>query len=216
MKIMYLTRMELDTGKRSTMIALNSPQKLHGAIESSFDFSERKRKLWRIDRLGDKTYLLLLSEDKPNLSEAVEQFGVSGIENGFETRDYSRLLERIENGSTWRFKLTANPTISSSEKCKNGERGNVKAHISDKYQVKWLLDRAKKHGFVLNEDEFCVTEVKWYIFRKGTERNRVSILSVTYEGTLKVTDKDKFCSTLINGIGREKAYGLGMLTVVKG
>lgn len=216
MKLMYLTRMELDTGKRNTMIALGSPQKLHGAIESSFDSSERKRKLWRIDRLGDRTYLLLLSEDKPDLSAAVAQFGVSGVENGFETRDYSRLLERIENGGVWRFKLTANPTISTSEKCKSGERGNVKAHISDKYQVKWLLDRAEKHGFAIDENELCVTGVKWYIFRKGAERNRVSILSVTYEGILKVTDKDKFCNTLINGIGREKAYGLGMLTVVKG
>lgn len=211
---MYLTRMELDLRKRSAMTALNSPQKLHGAIESAFASEERKRKLWRIDKLGEKTYLLLLSEDKPNLSAAVEQFGVS--ENGFETRDYSPLLERIRDGSVWHFKLTANPTVSSSEKCKNGERGNVKAHISDRYQVKWLLDRAEKHGFALGEEDFCVTGVKWYIFRKGAERNRVSILSVTYEGTLKVTDKKAFCDTLINGIGREKAYGLGMLTVVKG
>lgn len=210
---MYLTRMELDMRKRSAMTALNSPQKLHGAIESAFDSEERKRKLWRIDKLGEKTYLLLLSEDKPDLSAAVEQFGVS--ENGFETRDYSPLLERIQDGSVWHFKLTANPTISSSEKCKTGERGNVKAHISDQYQVKWLLDRAEKHGFALSKDDFSVTGVKWYIFRKGAERNRVSILSVTYEGTLKVTDKKAFCDTLINGIGREKAYGLGMLTVVR-
>lgn len=200
--------------KRSTMTALNSPQKLHGAIESAFDSEERKRKLWRIDKLGEKTYLLLLSEDKPNLSAAVEQFGVS--ENGFETRDYSPLLERIQDGSVWHFRLTANPTISSSKKCKTGERGKVEAHISDKYQMKWLLDRAEKYGFTLSEDDFCVTGVKWYIFRKGAERNRVSILSVTYEGILKVTDKKAFCETLINGIGREKAYGLGMLTVVKG
>ncbi len=213
---MYLTRMELDMRKRSAMTALNSPQKLHGAIESAFNSEERKRKLWRIDKLGEKTYLLLLSEDKPNLSAAVEQFGVSGSKGGFETRDYSPLLERIQNGSVWHFRLTANPTISLSKKCKTGERGNVKAHISDQYQVKWLLDRAEKHGFALNENEFCVTGVKWYIFRKGAERNRVSILSVTYEGTLKVTDKKAFCEALINGIGREKAYGLGMLTVVKG
>lgn len=202
--------------KRSTMIALNFPQKLHGAIESAFDSEERKRKLWRIDKLGEKTYLLILSEDKPDLSNAVLQFGVSEAGIGFETKDYLPLLERIQDGTVWHFKLTANPTVSSSEKCKTGERGNVKAHISDQYQVKWLLDRAEKHGFALNENEFCVTGVKWYIFRKGAERNRVSILSVTYEGKLKVTDKKAFCEALINGIGREKAYGLGMLTVVKG
>ena len=33
---MYLSRAELDPTRRSTMIALTSPQKFHGAVENSF------------------------------------------------------------------------------------------------------------------------------------------------------------------------------------
>ena len=36
----------------------------------------------------------------------------------------------------------------------------------------------------------------------------------TYEGVLTVTDEELFKAALVQGIGREKAYGLGMLTIV--
>ena len=61
---MYLSRVELDPTRRSTMAALAAPQKLHGAVESAFA-GERRRRLWRLDRLGERLYLLLLSEDVP-------------------------------------------------------------------------------------------------------------------------------------------------------
>ncbi|MBR7005526.1 MAG: type I-E CRISPR-associated protein Cas6/Cse3/CasE [Candidatus Methanomethylophilaceae archaeon] len=32
---------------------------------------------------------------------------------------------------------------------------------------------------------------------------------------LKVTDADRFRESMVNGIGRAKAYGCGMLTVAK-
>ena len=38
---------------------------------------------------------------------------------------------------------------------------------------------------------------------------------VTYEGLLTVTDAAKFREALTSGIGRGKAYGLGLLTVVR-
>ena len=53
---MYLSRTELDPARRSTMIALTSPQKFHGAVENSFS-GERRRRLWRLDRLNGKLYL---------------------------------------------------------------------------------------------------------------------------------------------------------------
>ena len=50
---MYLSRVELDPTRRSTMTALAAPQKFHGAVESAFS-GERRRRLWRLDRLGEK------------------------------------------------------------------------------------------------------------------------------------------------------------------
>ena len=85
---MYLSRVELDPTRRSTMAALAAPQKLHGAVESAFT-GERRRRLWRLDRLGERLYLLLLSEDVPELSGVVEQFGTGAAA---ETRSYDPLF----------------------------------------------------------------------------------------------------------------------------
>ena len=92
------------------MIALANPQRFHGAVEQAFP-GERRRRLWRLDPLGGKLYLMILSEDAPDLSGIEEQFG-SG-EPG-ETKSYDPLLERILPDSVWRFRLTANPTVSSA------------------------------------------------------------------------------------------------------
>ena len=71
---MYLSRAELDPTRRETMVALISPQKFHGAVENAFA-GARRRRLWRLDQLGEKLYLLLLSEERPDLTALCAQFG---------------------------------------------------------------------------------------------------------------------------------------------
>ena len=206
--------MELDTDKRDTRKALFAPNLLHGAIESSFP-GERERHLWRIEKFQNRYYLLLLSPQAPDLFRAARQFGLEDGENAWQTKSYDPLLERIRNNSIWQFRLTANPTksVKSSQK---GKCGTVHAHVTPEYQLKWLMDRCEAHGFAVESDEVCVTESKWLRFYKGRERKRpVSILSVTFEGILKVTDEERFCRTLKEGIGRGKAFGMGLLTVMR-
>ena len=206
---MYLIRMELDTSKRKCAMALSSPSLFHGAIESSFP--EVSRKLWRIDKLRGVTYLLLLSDVKPDLSAAAEQFGT---ERGWQSRNYDELLGSICSGDRRRFRLTANPVITKS--AGTGERGTVMAHLTYTQQEKWLYDRAEKYGFSLKEGEFSVTQSEWVMFRKRRDNGRpVSFKETTFEGILTVTDAELFRETLCRGIGREKAYGCGLMTVLR-
>ena len=94
------------------------------------------------------------------------------------------------------------------------DRGVVAAHCSTRFQKQWLLDRAEKHGFAVSEDDFNVVDVHWQHFEKHGVRP-VTLLSVTYEGALLITDPEAFQSMLCKGIGRGKAYGLGMITVIR-
>ncbi len=202
---MYLTRLKLDINNRRTMSALASPNLFHGALESAFP-GERKRRLWRIDTLRQETYLMILSEDKPDLSKVAEQF--SSPEEKWESLPYEKLLDRISAGSRWHFRLAANPTVKKDNK--------VMAHITAKYQREWLMKRAGRLGFRLEEDEFQVTGSHWYRFRKKREEKQyVSLLAVTFEGTLTVEDPELFRQTLCRGVGREKAFGMGLLTVAR-
>ena len=206
---MYLTRMELDTSKRKTIIALTAPKLFHGAIEQAL--TERDRKLWRVDQIGMKTYLLLVTQKKPDLTAAAAQFGTA---DGWVTRDYSPFLENIHTGEKRRFRLTANPIITKSKG--TGNRGDVKNHVTVEQQQQWLMDRAEKHGFHLQPDEFSVVESRWFSFVKGNEGlKKVVFHAVTFEGVLTVTDEALLRDALQNGIGREKAYGCGMMTVLR-
>lgn len=221
---MYLTRMELDLRRKKTMLAFANRRLFHGAVESAFE-GERKRRLWRIDRLGNTSYLLIVSEDKPNLKSAFEQFGPYQKEAYWESKQYDKLFERIENESTWQFRLTANPTVSSSkDRGKSNsqkqdktetKRGSVYAHNVERYQREWIKKKAEKNGFCIEDENFAVLQSQWMQFTKREEGSRVSFISVTYEGILTVTDKEAFIKALTEGIGREKAYGMGMLTIMK-
>ncbi len=215
---MYLTRMELNVNKRETMKALASPSMIHGAVENAFQ-GERKRRLWRIDCLDGKWFLMIVSEERPDLKEAVKQFGMQDLM--WETKDYRPLLDRIQDGGRWHFRLTANPTVSrmdqrgkETETAALKTRGKVYAHQTAEQQEQWLIKRASRHGFALEKEGFCVVHQEWFHFKKKSqEQGLVSIAGVTFEGVLTVTDADLFRKALCDGIGREKAYGMGMLTV---
>ena len=217
---MYLSRVMLDITRRDTMLALQNPAMFHGAVERAFE-PRAGRSLWRLDTLGERRCLLLLSEEKPQLTALAAQFGT---EETPETREYAPLLDRILPGSRWQFRLHANPTYSS--KSRDG-RGKVHACTlvrkpekcrpgmpEPKTQVGWLLHQAEVHGFAVEEDQFNVTGIQWYAFTKKTGE-RVRLLGVTYEGLLTVTDAEKFREALCEGVGRGKAYGMGMLTVMR-
>lgn len=216
---MYLSRIELDTKSRETMRALASPSRFHGAVERAFD-GDRSRNLWRIDTLGDRTYLLLLSRELPRLDALATQFGYGQ----YETRDYDKLLSRIADGRRFRFRLVANPTFSKSpgkDAAVSKTRGRVIGCSTPEYQAEWLCRRAGSHGFdVTYTDEnetrcsFTITKSRRLSFDKGSDGRNVKLLSVTYEGELTVTDAEKFKALLCDGIGRGKAYGQGMMTVV--
>ena len=205
---MYLSRIKLDTSRTETMRALASPSVFHGAIESADD--ERTRKLWRLDTLYGEKILLILSENEFDLTSVAEQFG---YDSSFESKIYDGLLERITTGSRWHFRLRANPTIQKYDEKKG--RGKVLAHITTEHQGEWLKKQAEKNGFSLNDGEWLVTGSRWYIFRKNrNNRDQVKMLAATYEGVLTVTDTEAFRTALVKGIGREKAYGMGMLTIM--
>lgn len=211
---MYISRIALNTYRTKTMTALASPQVLHATVESSFPpgIHKQGRNLWRVERLGDALYLLVLSSEKPDFSHIIDQFGWPNSEQTAETKDYSRLLNQIETGQLWRFRLRANPVHSAKTKG-DLQRGKVYAHVTVKQQEQWLIERSEKYGFNIEKDSFRVVQREQQKFIK--RGNRVFLGTATYEGVLKVLDAKLFKNTLVCGIGRAKAYGCGLLTVIK-
>lgn len=217
---MYLSRIALNDKLRATMKALASPQILHGAVESCFKWDgggeKRERALWRIDYLNGVCYLLILSAEKPELGHIAGQFGYDYNDIPWRIGEYGGMLEKIENGGKWRFRLTANPAKScTNDSDTESGRGGIHAHVTLAQQKEWLINRAERNGFSVGCDSFDVTHTEWKIFRKTGQGDKVTLRVASYEGVLTVTDAESLKKALIGGIGRGKAYGCGMLTLAR-
>lgn len=164
----YLSRVEIDTQNRQKIHDLTHLGAYHNWIEQSFPNEiankERLRHLWRIDELNNKQYILLVSEDKPDL-EKLETYGVKG---SAKTKDYTSYLNKLAENQVLRFKLTANPTYRTT---KGAKKGRVVPHVTIGYQMKWLLDRTEENGFEIVQDKEGTYSCKvanrdWVILRK--------------------------------------------------
>ncbi|EOS60743.1 CRISPR-associated protein cas6/cse3/case, subtype I-e [Firmicutes bacterium M10-2] len=208
---MILSRLELNTNKYKTNKALINPNVFHGAIQNALsdEIYERKKSLWRIDEVYGKKYLLILSKDPFKDPKKLEdQFGSTNKK--LETKDFDVFLNKLENGGEWHFHLKANPVYREIDPKKKNHP--YRQCYSAEKQVEWLEKRSDTNGFKIIE----VMPVKKENIRfKKSDKNTVTMISVTFEGTLKVIDKEKFINILENGLGHGKAYGMGMMSIAK-
>ncbi|TRW27981.1 type I-E CRISPR-associated protein Cas6/Cse3/CasE [Criibacterium bergeronii] len=208
---MYMSRVEIDVENRKKIKDLIHLSAIHNWVETSFpnEFEKnlRTRKLWRIDRLNGKTYLILVSQTKPNLS-ILEKYGV---ENTAQTKDYDKFLDKLKQNQKMKFRITLNPVITKS--MGKGNRGIAQPQLKIKDQEKFLLDRAEKNGFRIKQGEFLITQRGTEKFEKKGQKS-VDLVKAVYEGTLEIINVELFKQTLINGIGKKKAYGFGLMTVI--
>jgi len=228
---MYLTRFRINIARIGARRLLSSPQVMHAAVLSSFAEAPKPdadgpRILWRVDRDGAAaTYLYIVSPARPDLTHLVEQAGWP--ETGrWETFEYGPFLNRLTKGEQWAFRLTANPVHTARRK--NDEPTKITAHVGLRHQIDWLLKRQEHAGFRIVEKaperrlipeldryELLVHNRRNLVFRKGGQKDPVTVVAVTYDGRLEVTDPDALRRTLTHGLGRAKAYGCGLMTLGK-
>ncbi|MGK9462875.1 type I-E CRISPR-associated protein Cas6/Cse3/CasE [Streptomyces sp. G6] len=180
--------------------------------------------------------------DLTHLVEQAGWPAVADPENpGWQTRPYAPLLDRLAVGDRWAFRLTANPVHTVRRK--EGEPRKLTAHLTPVHQMRWLVDeeRQKRLGFRVCEKpadrrllpdgtthhkqphpgdryELAVQDTRSLAFDKsrgsaGRRGKSVTVVTVTFEGRLEVTDPAALRRTLTQGIGRARAYGCGLLTL---
>lgn len=204
---MYISRVYLDRRRHTTAKALYNRNILHGALEQCF-VGERQHPLWRIDEVGNNICLLVLSREAPNFASFVEQFGVSGMQA--QTKSYDAFLEHgIMQGEIMRFRITVNPTIK-----KDGKRIPLNMNRTEKQQYcasDWLRDRLIKNGAELIRGD--ISNYRRNKINNG--QKNITLVSADFDGYIKIIDREKFVLALANGIGHGKAYGCGMISVMR-
>lgn len=218
---MYLTRFEVNTARRGARTLLSSSQNVHAAVLSAFpagaaEPSENGRVLWRVDAVGPATHLYLVSPGKPDLTHLVEDAGWPTTQ-GWVTKDYGTLLDRLAAGQQWAFRLRANPT-RSGRKTSESPTTQRFGHLTATQQLGWLTARAQAAGFEIplgQHDQLQAAVVHREVVRFDRRGTQVTLTTATYEGALLVRDPAALRRTLTHGLGPAKGYGCGLLTLAR-
>lgn len=210
---MYLTRFEINTRRRTSRSLLGSAHRMHAAILKSFPREvDAGRVLWRLDPGPDaRQDLLIMSASQPDLTALVEDCGWPTAEVGWQTRDYRGFLDGLAEGQRWQFRVVVNPVKSVATA---GGRGKPVPLTRDQQQD-WFVSRAFSHGFTVSEPQTVATSVRrdTLRFTKEAGTREVTLGVAQFEGVLRVCDADRLRRSMVEGIGRAKAYGCGLLTL---
>jgi CRISPR system Cascade subunit CasE len=210
---MYLSRVILNTQREGARRLISSPQRMHAGVMKSFsdwalrETSTQGRPLWRLDQNGKDTLLYVLSPAQPDFTHLVEQAGRKNDQYGVATKDYAPVLKNIEDGKEYLFKTVLNPVKTI--------QGKRVPHLTNVQRKQWLIARSETHGFRVEETQFDNTKNTELRFTKQAEGKtlQVSLSQATFQGHLTVTNTDLFKKTLCEGLGKGKAYGMGLITL---
>ena len=196
---MYISKYNLNIGNPKVKQALNDVDKMHrlvwGLFEDTSDFCVSREGLgilYRVITCKDKTFLVIQSNMKPNLTmqSAVGEQIYCVTDEVMENK--LRMLGQVN------FNILVNPT------CYIDEKRKYISKVSDRYA--WMRKQAEKNGFEIIQMDEVASE-----FWKGQKGSHLISFGVSeYKGTLKIIDFDKFYACVKKGIGKEKAYGLGL------
>ena len=230
----WFTTMPINPQKRGGRKLLGSPQAMHAAIMAAFPPGTAEsgnqdvgRVLWRVDRNGHEHRLYIVSPERPDLTHVVEQAGWVG--QIWDSAPYDALLDRLALGQQWAFRLTANPVTRGTASKREGTRGKVLPHVTPAQQTDWLLSKAARNGFEIRQNppegadepvpDVAVSSRADERFGRRDEEARatsvVTVRRVQFDGSLTITAPEDFRSMLVNGLGRAKAYGCGLMTLKK-
>lgn len=140
---------------------------------------------------------------------------------------------KLDTGQRLAFSLRANPVITKksgdgNKRVRHDVLMNAKhdlaasssrvpelspGELQHAVGTKWLKDRADSHGFSIEPDLVRVFGYQQHQIKIGKQKNKIKFSVLDYTGILKITDSALFFQTLINGIGRAKAFGCGLMLV---
>lgn len=231
----YLSRIRINHLRPASRQLLANPHVVHGAVLGGLpDLTENERPLWRWDTdRAHRPHLLVSTQSKPDWTHIIEQYGWPGADGEHATiRDYTPLLNRLDARQEYAFRVTVNP-VQNVPPADGGDdtgkrRSRRTGHRTAGHQWKWFLSRTQGWGFTVphaavttadtTEDDPAEPPADMRITHRQRlafdKKGRSVVLTiVTFQGRLRITDRDTFTHHLLGGFGPAKAYGCGLLTL---
>lgn len=227
----------MDPLRRRTQELLRNPHAVHQELYSAVSTQPvRERVLWRWEAPeGQGLHLLVLTDSLPSWEPLALQCGWTDAGRGqAQVRAYEPLLDKIEPGRTFAFRLRANPVSATrhpesptaaqrAHLATARPRGVRVAHRTASGQLQWLREKVTSWGFDLEttaagDADVVLTGREQIEFRKGLRGkeapgNRVTLTTATFTGRWSVRDPGRARASLVLGVGGARAYGCGLITL---
>lgn len=193
---MYLSKLILNPRSKQATREADDPYQMHRTLAKAFGNGlSEARPLFRVDwPENGNPHVIVQSLTEPNWAALPEGYAHASSKN---------IDLELEKDLWLKFRLLARPSKRVKETSKR-----VTVRGDDDLQ-EWLERKAGAAGFKVQSVR--TTEVRWRD-TKGGQRSR-PIAAVQFDGVLVVTDPDKLREAVRNGIGPQKAYGFGLLSL---
>ena len=195
----YLTQIML-TPKVIKQQKITDTYSLHRLVYDQFErdlFKEgedRSMPIWAISNASETQKVFILSKALPRVVHEVVG----------KNRRTIMMPEEFLKQKEYSFKVTLNPVRRQKDKV---------FPIKESEQIAiWFCELAKRNGFSVNKDKLCISNVYADILKKSNMT--VTLNKADISGVLVVENDKLFTDAVLNGIGRSKAFGCGLLQVI--
>ncbi|MCW3051473.1 MAG: cas6e [Chthonomonadales bacterium] len=169
------------------------------------------------DREFDGMFFLVQSRSEADWAKTREMH--PDVLCSAQSKTDSRLFEA---GERYRFRLRANPTVCRVNRDANGNRqaSNRVGLYKEEEQRDWLARTGERFGFRVIPEAVLVTSLgKREGFKPTLDGSRprhpVTCYMVDFDSTLLITDAPLFSAAVRDGVGRGKAWGCGLLSLMR-
>lgn len=213
---MYLSKITLHTSQLlpSQLLQLvdRGEYVMHQWLWELFPGGPERKFLYRREELQGAFRFFVLSLQPPVESEIFDI-------------QYRAFAPALSAGQTLSFSLRANPTVCKAGKrhdllmeAKRQVRGKIDGPDIWQHQEQaaqdWLLRQGDQNGFSLHEVNVDAYRQQQVV--KAKSRQMIQFSSVDYSGVLVVNDPALFLQRLIQGYGKSRAFGCGLILIKPG
>lgn len=200
----WLVRILPDVRRRDVNNDLADPDRLHKRLMMLVpdELGEQARAqtgvLFRVEDIRNGLQLLVQSSMKPDLSRLPDGYGEIAM------RELDGLLARLRPGAPVHYRIAANPSKRLGRNA-GPKEGKIEA-LRGAAAEEWWVARAAANGLAVST---LSSQSQRDIRAKGTVRHAV----VRFDGSATVTDPEAVRAAVLQGIGRGKTYGCGLLSL---
>ncbi len=156
--------------------------------------------LYRLEETPAGVKILVQTRVRPKIDRLTDGFATT-----VTTRDLAPLLKNLSAGDHVRYRITANPTQRVGNSTTDPRKKGKLTVLAGERGELWWLTRATANGL----HPFSVTQSRLPDIHAGKTRHAAT----RFDGVGIVTDADRLRQAVLDGIGRAKSYGCGLISL---